>query len=175
MGYTTSMIHGIGAGLVQANNVPRTSVKSSPRSGGVAGQAADRRRSPRPSPQSPPGLVIYNTTTNRLQISEISRPTLPTSTPPPCLRWGSPTALPKRALTMSSAIAMGDSKVTVWLRPPPTQRRCSLRTTDPGWIRRRSSLAFGLATDARICDHRSPGESDGLLGRIVMEAMPPAA
>jgi hypothetical protein len=73
MGYTTSTVHGIQVpDSSQANNIPNDLglVVTALESGSLVKRLTAAQISALTAPQKPAGLVVYNTTTNKLQISD---------------------------------------------------------------------------------------------------------
>lgn len=73
MGYTTSTIHGIEVpDSAEANNVPEDigKVVTALEAGSLAKRLTGAAIAALTAPQKPAGLLVYNTTTNRLQISD---------------------------------------------------------------------------------------------------------
>lgn len=73
MGYTTSTVHGIEVpDSAEANNVPEDigKVVTALEAGSIVKRLTGAQISALTSPQKPAGLLVYNTTTNRLQISD---------------------------------------------------------------------------------------------------------
>ena len=73
MGYTTSTIHGIEVpDSSEANNVPEDigKVVTALEAGSLARRLTGAQIAALTAPQKPAGLLVYNTTTNRLQISD---------------------------------------------------------------------------------------------------------
>ena len=73
MGYTTSTVHGIEVpDSAEANNVPEDigKVVTALEAGSLVKRLTGAQISALTSPQKPAGLVVYNTTTSRLQISD---------------------------------------------------------------------------------------------------------
>ena len=72
MGYTTSTIHGIEVpDSSEANNVPEDigKVVTALEAGSLVRRLTGAQIAALTSPQKPAGLVVYNTTTNKLQVS----------------------------------------------------------------------------------------------------------
>ncbi len=72
MGYTTSTVHGIEVpDSAEANNVPEDigKVVTALEAGSIVKRLTSAQISALTAPQKPAGLVVYNTTTNKLQIS----------------------------------------------------------------------------------------------------------
>ena len=73
MGYTTSTIHGIEVpDSSEANNVPEDigKVVTALEGGSIVKRLTSAAIAALTAPQKPAGLVVYNTTTNKLQISD---------------------------------------------------------------------------------------------------------
>jgi hypothetical protein len=73
MGYTTSTVHGIEVpDSAEANNVPEDigKVVTALEAGSLVKRLTGAQISALTAPQKPAGLVVYNTTTSRLQISD---------------------------------------------------------------------------------------------------------
>ena len=73
MGYTTSTVHGIEVpDSSEANNVPEDigKVVTALEGGSLVKRLTQAQINALTSPQKPAGLVVYNTTTNKLQISD---------------------------------------------------------------------------------------------------------
>lgn len=73
MGYTTSAVHGIEVpDSAEANNVPEDigKVVTALEGGSFARRLTGAQIAALTAPQKPAGLVVYNTTTNKLQISD---------------------------------------------------------------------------------------------------------
>lgn len=73
MGYTTSTVHGIQVpDSAQANNIPTDlgNVVTALEGGSIVRRLTGAQISALTGPQKPAGLVVYNTTTNRAQISD---------------------------------------------------------------------------------------------------------
>lgn len=73
MGYTTSTVHGIEVpDSAEANNVPEDigKVVTALEGGSIIKRLTSAQIAALTSPQKPAGLVVYNTTTNVLQISD---------------------------------------------------------------------------------------------------------
>ena len=107
MGYTTSTIHGIEVpDSSEANNVPEDigKVVTALEGGSIVRRLTGAAIAALTAPQKPAGLVVYNTTTGKLQISDGTNFTNLDAT--------AVAALPKSGGTMTGAIAMGSSKVT---------------------------------------------------------------
>lgn len=114
MGYTTSTVHGIEVpDSSEANNVPEDigKVVTALEAGSLVRRLTGAQIAALTSPQKPAGLVVYNTTTNRLQISDGTNFADLDATAVSALGIAN-AALPKAGGTMSGAIAMGGSKVT---------------------------------------------------------------
>ena len=102
MGYTTSTVHGIEVpDSSEANDVPEDigKVVAALEAGSLVRRLTGAQIAALAAPQKPAGLVVYNTTTNRLQISDGTS----FSDLPYLLLAGG---------TMSGAIAMGSQKIT---------------------------------------------------------------
>lgn len=72
MGYTTSTVHGIEVpDSAEANNVPEDigKVVTALEAGSIVKRLTGAQISALTSPQKPAGLLVYNTTTNKVQIS----------------------------------------------------------------------------------------------------------
>ncbi len=73
MGYTTSTVHGIQVpDSAQANNIPTDlgNVVTALEGGSIIRRLTGAQISALTGPQKPAGLVVYNTTTNTLQVSD---------------------------------------------------------------------------------------------------------
>ena len=73
MGYTTSTVHGIQVpDSAQANNIPTDlqGIVTVLEGGSLVKRLTSAAISALTGPQKPAGLVVYNTTTNTLQISD---------------------------------------------------------------------------------------------------------
>lgn len=73
MGYTTSTVHGIEVpDSAEANNVPEDigKVVTALEAGSLVKRLTGAQISALTSPQKPAGLLVYNTTTSKLQISD---------------------------------------------------------------------------------------------------------
>src|SRR5574343_114290 len=102
MGYTTSTVHGIEVpDSAEANNVPEDigKVVTALEAGSLVRRLTGAQIAALTSPQKPAGLVVYNTTTGKLQISNGTS----FSDLPYLLLAGG---------TMSGAIEMGSQKIT---------------------------------------------------------------
>ena len=107
MGYTASTVHGIEVpNSAEANDVPEDigKVVTALEGGSIIRRLTSAAIAALTAPQKPAGLVVYNTTTNKLQISDASAFS--------DLDAVAVAALPKTGGTMSGAIAMGSNKVT---------------------------------------------------------------
>ena len=107
MGYTTSTVHGIEVpDSSETNNIPEDigKVVTALEAGSLAKRLTGAAIAALTAPQKPAGLVVYNTTTGKLQISDGSNFTDLDAT--------AVAALPKTGGTMSGAIAMGSNKIT---------------------------------------------------------------
>ena len=114
MGYTTSTVHGIEVpDSSEANNVPEDigKVVTALEAGSIVKRLTGAQISALTSPQKPAGLLVYNTTTNKLQISDGANFADVDATAVSALGIAN-AALPKAGGTMSGAIAMGSNKVT---------------------------------------------------------------
>ena len=114
MGYTTSTVHGIEVpDSSEANNVPEDigKVVTALEAGSLVRRLTGAQIAALTSPQKPAGLVVYNTTTNRLQISDGTNFADLDATAVSALGIAN-AALPKAGGTMSGAIAMGGSGIT---------------------------------------------------------------
>ena len=104
MGYTTSTIHGIEVpDSSETNNIPEDigKVVTALEAGSLAKRLTGAAIAALTAPQKPSGLLVYNTTTNKLQISDGTN-----------FANIDAASLPLVGGTMSGAIAMGGSKVT---------------------------------------------------------------
>ena len=104
MGYTTSTVHGIEVpNSAEANDVPEDigKVVTALEAGSLAKRLTGAAIAALTAPQKPSGLLVYNTTTNKLQISDGTN-----------FANIDAASLPLVGGTMSGAIAMGGSKVT---------------------------------------------------------------
>jgi hypothetical protein len=73
MGYTTSTVHGIEVpDSAEANNVPEDigKVVTALEGGSIVKRLTSAQIAALTAPQKPAGLVVYNTTTSRLQVSD---------------------------------------------------------------------------------------------------------
>ena len=73
MGYTTSTVHGIEVpDSAEANNVPEDigKVVTALEAGSIVKRLTGAQIAALTSPQKPAGLVVYNTTTNKAQVSD---------------------------------------------------------------------------------------------------------
>jgi len=73
MGYTTSTVHGIEVpDSAEANNIPEDigKVVAALEAGSLVKRLTGAQIAALTSPQKPAGLLVYNTTTNKLQISD---------------------------------------------------------------------------------------------------------
>ena len=104
MGYTTSTVHGIEVpDSSETNNIPEDigKVVTALEAGSLAKRLTGAAIAALTAPQKPAGLLVYNTTTNKLQISDGTN-----------FANIDAASLPLVGGTMSGAIAMGGSKVT---------------------------------------------------------------
>ena len=104
MGYTTSTVHGIEVpDSAEANNVPEDigKVVTALEAGSLVRRLTGAQIAALTSPQKPAGLVVYNTTTGKLQISDGTN-----------FANVDAAALLRAGGTMSGAIAMGSNKIT---------------------------------------------------------------
>ena len=104
MGYTTSTVHGIEVpNSAEANDVPEDigKVVTALEGGSIVRRLTGAAIAALTAPQKPAGLVVYNTTTNKVQISDGTN-----------FANIDAASLPLVGGTMSGAIAMGGSKVT---------------------------------------------------------------
>lgn len=104
MGYTTSTVHGIEVpDSSETNNVPEDigKVVTALEGGSIIKRLTGAAIAALTAPQKPAGLVVYNTTTNKVQISDGTN-----------FANIDAASLPLVGGTMSGAIAMGGSKVT---------------------------------------------------------------
>ena len=104
MGYTTSTVHGIEVpDSAEANNVPEDigKVVTALEAGSLVRRLTGAQIAALTSPQKPAGLLVYNTTTNKLQISDGTN-----------FANVDAAALLRAGGTMSGAIAMGSNKIT---------------------------------------------------------------
>ena len=104
MGYTTSTVHGIEVpDSAEANNVPEDigKVVTALEAGSLVKRLTGAAIAALTAPQKPAGLVVYNTTTNKLQISDGTN-----------FANVDAAALLRAGGTMSGAIAMGSNKIT---------------------------------------------------------------
>ena len=114
MSYTTSTIHGIEVpDSSEANNIPEDigKVVTALEAGSLAKRLTGAAIAALTAPQKPAGLLVYNTTTNKLQISDGTNFDDVDATAASALGIAN-AALPKAGGTMSGAIAMGSNKVT---------------------------------------------------------------
>lgn len=114
MGYTTSTIHGIEVpDSSETNNIPEDigKVVTALEGGSIAKRLTGAAIAALTAPQKPAGLLVYNTTTNKLQISDGTNFADVDATAVSALGIAN-AALPKAGGTMAGAIAMGGSKVT---------------------------------------------------------------
>ena len=114
MGYTTSTVHGIEVpDSAEANNVPEDigKVVTALEAGSLVKRLTGAQISALTSPQKPAGLLVYNTTTSKLQISN-GTTFADVDAAAIAAQSTANAALPKSGGTMSGAIAMGSNKVT---------------------------------------------------------------
>ena len=114
MGYTTSTIHGIEVpDSAEPNDTPEDigKVVTALEGGSIVKRLTSAAIAALTAPQKPAGLVVYNTTTNKLQISDGTTFTDLDATAVAAQATAS-AALPKSGGTMTGAIAMGSHKIT---------------------------------------------------------------
>ena len=114
MGYTTSTIHGIEVpDSSETNNIPEDigKVVTALEAGSLAKRLTGAAIAALTAPQKPAGLVVYNTTTGKLQISDGTN-FANLDAAAVAAQSTADAALPKSGGTMSGAIAMGSNKVT---------------------------------------------------------------
>ena len=114
MGYTTSTVHGIEVpDSAEPNDTPEDigKVVTALEGGSIVKRLTSAAIAALTAPQKPAGLVVYNTTTNKVQISDGTNFADLDATAVSALGIAN-AALPKAGGTMSGAIAMGSNKVT---------------------------------------------------------------
>lgn len=114
MGYTTSPVHGIEVpDSSEANDIPEDvgKVVTALEGGSIIRRLTGAAIAALTSPQKPAGLVVYNTTTNKLQISDGTN-FADTDATAVAAQATAAAALPKAGGTMTGPIAMGSNKVT---------------------------------------------------------------
>ena len=133
-----------GAGLVRTERHPRGHRQSRHRAGGrsIVRRLTGAAIAALTAPQSPPGWSSQHD--DEPTCRSATEPTSPTSTPPPCLRWGSPTPRCRRRRHHVRCDRDGRLGKVTGLAGHRHQRRDS-RTADP-LDSAGSSLAFGLAS-----------------------------
>ncbi len=138
MGYTTSTVHGIEVpDSSEANNVPEDigKVVTALEAGSLVRRLTGAQIAALTSPQKPAGLVVYNTTTNRLQISDGTN-------------FADLDATAVSALGIANAGCDRDGRLEGDRSGcgHRQRRRCSLRTTDP-------EVGFGAGQVWRLVWH----------------------
>ena len=114
MGYTTSTIHGIEVpDSAEPNDTPEDigKVVTALEGGSIVRRLTGAQIAALTAPQKPAGLVVYNTTTGKLQISDGTN-FANLDAAAVAAQSTADAALPKSGGTMSGAIAMGSNKVT---------------------------------------------------------------
>ena len=114
MGYTTSTVHGIEVpDSSESNDVPEDigKVVTALEGGSIIRRLTGAAIAALTAPQKPAGLVVYNTTTGKLQISDGTN-FANLDAAAVAAQSTADAALPKSGGTMSGAIAMGSNKVT---------------------------------------------------------------
>lgn len=114
MGYTTSPVHGIEVpDSSEANDIPEDvgKVVTALEGGSIIRRLTGAAIAALTSLQKPAGLVVYNTTTNKLQISDGTN-FADTDATAVAAQATAAAALPKAGGTMTGPIAMGSNKVT---------------------------------------------------------------
>ncbi len=114
MGYTTSTVHGIEVpDSSETNNIPEDigKVVTALEGGSIVRRLTGAAIAALTAPQKPAGLVVYNTTTGKLQISDGTN-FANLDAAAVAAQSTADAALPKSGGTMSGAIAMGSNKVT---------------------------------------------------------------
>ena len=114
MGYTTSTIHGIEVpDSAEPNDTPEDigKVVTALEGGSIVRRLTGAAIAALTAPQKPAGLVVYNTTTGKLQISDGTN-FANLDAAAVAAQSTADAALPKSGGTMSGAIAMGSNKVT---------------------------------------------------------------
>ena len=114
MGYTTSTVHGIEVpDASETNDVPEDigKVVTALEGGSIVRRLTSAAIAALTAPEKPAGLVVYNTTTGKLQISDGTN-FANLDAAAVAAQSTADAALPKSGGTMSGAIAMGSNKVT---------------------------------------------------------------
>ena len=114
MGYTTSTVHGIEVpDSSETNDVPEDigKVVTALEGGSIVRRLTSAAIAALTAPEKPAGLVVYNTTTGKLQISDGTN-FANLDAAAVAAQSTADAALPKSGGTMSGAIAMGSNKVT---------------------------------------------------------------
>ena len=114
MGYTTSTVHGIEVpDSAEPNDTPEDigKVVTALEGGSIVRRLTGAQIAALTAPQKPAGLVVYNTTTGKLQISDGTN-FANLDAAAVAAQSTADAALPKSGGTMSGAIAMGSNKVT---------------------------------------------------------------